>query len=126
MAAHNYNGKAKGKPRGRPIQKGQVLNPGGRPKALVEIRDLARQHSPEAFARVLTLMRECNNPHVQLAAAQEVLDRAWGKSRQDITADGSVGLLISLLARIADRREDPPPLEIAAPLVRNGSPRRDP
>lgn len=105
---------------GKPIQKGQILNPGGRPKVLVEVRKLAQEHGVEAFNRILELMH-CQNPNVSFAAAQEVLNRAYGKPSQEITA-GDVGasLLIGLLARIAGRDEDTPPLEIESFVVRNG------
>lgn len=65
----------------RPIgrfQKGVSGNPGGRPKESADVKDLARQHSSEAFSRILELMRS-DNARVALAAAQEVMNRAWGK-----------------------------------------------
>lgn len=70
------------------FKKGQSGNPGGRPKAIKDLQAVAREHSPKAFARVLSLI-DSDDARVSLAAAQEVLNRAWGKPAQAITgADG--------------------------------------
>lgn len=65
----------------RPFQKGRSGNPGGRPKIVGEIRDLAREAAPEAFARVVELI-DHPEPRVALAAAQEILNRAYGRPEQ--------------------------------------------
>src|ERR1700759_5022036 len=48
-------------------------------KAAPELREIARAHSPRAFERVLELV-ESRDERVALAAAKEVLDRAWGEA----------------------------------------------
>jgi hypothetical protein len=56
---------------GRPAGSGNKTPP--------ELREIARAHSPRAFERVLELI-ESKDERVALAAAKEVLDRAWGKA----------------------------------------------
>jgi hypothetical protein len=71
------------RPRGNPKwQKGgPSFNPGGRPKAIRPIKDLARENSLEAMQKIVKLMND-EDPRVALAAAIHVLDRAWGKPEQ--------------------------------------------
>lgn len=60
--------------------KGQSGNPGGRPKEIAEVRDLSRQHTPEALATLLAIMRNADaKDAARVAAAKELLDRGWGK-----------------------------------------------
>lgn len=68
--------------RGR-LQPGFTLNPGGRPKIVEEIRQLARQHAPDAFKRVCELVGS-DDERTALAAAQEILNRAYGRPMQAI------------------------------------------
>jgi hypothetical protein len=60
-------------------QKGCVSpNPGGRPKALHDLLELARQHAPEAIETLVKIMRNDNHPQ-QGWAADKLLDRGWGR-----------------------------------------------
>ena len=43
---------------GRPFQKGRSSNPGGRPKIVGEVRELARQQAPEAIDALVRIMME--------------------------------------------------------------------
>jgi hypothetical protein len=80
-------------PRGRPFQPGQSGNPGGRPKALAEVRDLAREHTPEAIETLVTMMRG-GGDRERIAAATALLDRAWGRPAQALAgADGESALI---------------------------------
>ena len=80
--------------------KGKSGNPSGRPKENKDVKELARQHSPEAFARVVELMKN-DDPRVSLAAAQEVLNRAWGKPTQPSDID----VRHNYVARLPDHLE---------------------
>lgn len=57
---------------------GQSGNPGGRPKVVSEIRELARQHGYEAIQRLVALMHS-SNESVAVRAAEALLDRAYGR-----------------------------------------------
>ncbi|MGE4658245.1 MAG: DUF5681 domain-containing protein, partial [Gammaproteobacteria bacterium] len=58
-------------------------NPGGRPKVLSEVRDLAREHTVTAIDTLVSIM--CNEKApaaASTAAAQAILDRGYGKPSQ--------------------------------------------
>ena len=65
---------------------GFTANPSGRPKVVGEIRELARQHAPAAFTRVCELVQS-QDPRIALAAAQEILNRAYGRPVQAIESE---------------------------------------
>jgi hypothetical protein len=70
------------KPNGQ-LLPGFTANPSGRPKVVGEITVLARQHAPAAFKRVCDLV-ESNDERIALAAAQEILNRAYGRPVQAV------------------------------------------
>jgi hypothetical protein len=60
-------------------QKGKSANPGGRPKVLVEVRDLARVHTAEAIGVLASIMRNTKaSETARIAAAVQLLNRGWG------------------------------------------------
>jgi hypothetical protein len=65
---------------------GQSGNPGGRPKEEREVLQLARDASPAAIRRLVELM-DCDSPRAAIAAANSILDRAFGKPAQTISGD---------------------------------------
>ena len=88
--AENSGAERKRRGRGRPFKRGQSGNPGGRPKAIAELRDLAREHSPEAIETLVKAMRAATDARVRVAAAVALLDRAWGKPALEVTgSDGA-------------------------------------
>jgi hypothetical protein len=60
---------------------GFAPNPSGRPAAVREVRDLARQHTALAIERLVELMRSGNDA-TALAAIDQLLNRGWGKPVQ--------------------------------------------
>ena len=74
------------------FQKGRSGNPGGRPREIGEIRELARRHTPAAIAALQGVMSSPTAPAAaRVAAAQALLDRAWGKPTQPLAGDDSAG-----------------------------------
>ncbi len=66
---------------------GQSGNPGGRPREVPEIKALAREHGPEAIARLAELLKS-KDGKVAVAAARELLDRGYGRAPQEVHIDG--------------------------------------
>ena len=50
--------------KGRPFPKGVSGNPGGRPKVLGDVQELARQKSPEAITTLANIMQQPVRPEV--------------------------------------------------------------
>jgi hypothetical protein len=63
------------------FKKGQSGNPGGRPKQIREVEELAQTHSFEAIERLMEIVRGegCSDMRVQLLAIEAMLNRAMGK-----------------------------------------------
>lgn len=73
-----------------PFVKGQSGNPGGRPKAIAEVRALAQEQGAMAIERLARIARG-KDPKAAVAACRELLDRGFGKSTQPIDGDGEGG-----------------------------------
>jgi hypothetical protein len=94
--------------------KGQSGNPGGRPKGIKELGELARANSKTAFERIVAML-DSPDERVVLAAAQEILNRGYGKPAQavdvthrsaveEIPEDDLESGIIELRARLAAAR----------------------
>jgi hypothetical protein len=73
--------------RGRPFQPGRSGNPGGRPRVIAELRDLARAHAPEALEELARLAMKAKSETARIAAIRELLDRAYGRATQYVAAE---------------------------------------
>lgn len=74
----NRGNAGKGRPKG-------ALN-----KATAEIKQAARKHGPDALKVLATLMKNAESEQAQIAAAKEILDRAYGKATQPIGEDSDM------------------------------------
>ena len=93
--AQNSKIKAKGKPRGKPIAKGQVLNAGGRPKKTEAELDLiaaCKAKTPSALAVMADIMENGEKEATRLQAALAIIERAYGKpvQPQDVNLSGTL------------------------------------
>jgi hypothetical protein len=66
---------------------GESGNPGGRTASFAECQRLAREASPDAMRRLIELIRS-SDERVALMAADKVLERAWGKPKEQDPAAG--------------------------------------
>jgi hypothetical protein len=63
-------------------------NPGGRPRAALDVQALARAHTKAALQTLVDCLRD---PKHKLAAACALLDRGWGRPAQAILAQVGTG-----------------------------------
>jgi uncharacterized protein with von Willebrand factor type A (vWA) domain len=63
---------------------GQSGNPGGRPKVVGELQELARRHSPEVIKELARLALKAKSETARIAAGRELLDRGYGRARQSM------------------------------------------
>jgi hypothetical protein len=73
------------------FQPGQSGNPGGRPKVLAEVKQLAREYTAEAISALADIVKDKKAPPAaRVGAAQVILDRGYGKPTQYVEASVSV------------------------------------
>jgi hypothetical protein len=73
--------------------RGQSGNPGGRPRDILQIAELARTHSPLAIKTLANICEDLDAPHsARVSAAVALLNRAWGLPAQTIDMEQRVDL----------------------------------
>lgn len=66
---------------------GQSGNPGGRPKIIAEVKELAREYTDAAVKALADIVQNKKAaPAARVAAAQALLDRGYGKPTQYVEA----------------------------------------
>ena len=78
------------------------------PRAVTEIRSLARSHTRTAIKVLVGVMNSKDATHsARLAAANSILDRGWGRPPQSLeTASKGGGELVERIERIIVHPED--------------------
>lgn len=78
------------------------------PRAVTEIRSLARSHTRTAIKVLVGVMNSKDATHAaRLAAANSILDRGWGKPPQSLeTAEKGKGETVKRIERIIVHPED--------------------
>ena len=80
---------------GKPFKKGQSGNPGGRPKVIAEVKELAREYTGEAIETLVSIMTSPKAaPAARVSAANSLLDRGYGKPPQHITGEGGPSYVV--------------------------------
>jgi hypothetical protein len=73
------------------FRKGESGNPGGRPKVLGEVQELARLHAPSIVVELARLALKAKSETARIAAIRELLDRGYGRSRQAMEVSAPSG-----------------------------------
>jgi hypothetical protein len=69
--------------------KGMSGNPGGRPKAVAVVRELAQAETAANVRALVAIRDDLTAPHAaRIAAVHELNDRAFGKPTQPFAGDG--------------------------------------
>jgi hypothetical protein len=111
---------------GKPFKKGQSGNPGGRPKVIAELKELAKEHTAEAIQTLVSIMTNPKfAPAARVSAANALLDRGYGRPAQHITGDVAASYVARLpepaknaeewIASLADAQNKP---LLSAPVCR--------
>ncbi len=83
MAGNSADQPKKRRGPGKPFAKGQSGNPSGVSKEAVELRAMFRQGVPEAFARIMDLLRTGEPEDVRFAIGK-ILDFGLSKPAQEV------------------------------------------
>ena len=82
-------------------KRGQSGNLAGRPKRDGDLRELARSHTADALATLVAVMNNADAaPSARTSAASAILDRAWGRPEQTLSASVVGETYIDVLKRI--------------------------
>ncbi|NVE93382.1 DUF5681 domain-containing protein [Altererythrobacter lutimaris] len=100
-----------------PFKKGQSGNPGGKAKIVLPdgrtLTDLAREHTREAVETLVEIATGGESENARVSAAIALLDRGWGKPKQDLGIEVRSDEATATLLEAARKRALVPRLEAA-------------
>jgi hypothetical protein len=101
---------------------GAGRKPGIPNKLTADVKALASQYGAEAIRTLKHLMLNGEHEQVRFAAAKELLDRGYGKARQeiDLTRDNRVTVVVNRNGPLNDRPCVPVPQETPALVDHSG------
>lgn len=77
----------------KPIQKGEVRNPRGRPKKDLSLAAKAQAHAQDAIDTLVEVMKDKEaTPSARVGAASEILDRGFGRAPQSLEVEHKLSL----------------------------------
>src|SRR5215203_7480561 len=88
------------------FQPGQSGNPGGKPKKLAEIVDLAQSLAPDAIKALHEIAVHGRSEKCRIEAAVALLDRGLGKPKVTVESDGGRPILHRIEKIIVREPED--------------------
>lgn len=68
-------------------------------KATHDVKEAARIHGPRALEVLSSLMESAESEQARIAAAKEILDRAYGKATQPIANEEGKSFALSIIER---------------------------
>ncbi len=78
--------------------KGVSGNPGGRPKGIGEVRELARSHTADAIDGLVAIASNPDAPAAaRVAAYNSLLDRGWGRPSQMLETTDPGSLVVQIV-----------------------------
>ncbi|WP_293921820.1 hypothetical protein [Sphingobium sp. UBA5915] len=91
------------------FKKGQSGNPAGRSPTVMPdgrtLTDVAREHTLEAVNCLVAMVADEKAPHAaKVSAATALLDRGWGRPRQDLGVDIKSDASVAKMLEEARRR----------------------
>lgn len=84
---------------------GQSPNPGGRPKVIERMRELARENAQAAIDTLVTCLAD-KDGRVRVAAAVALLDRGYGRPAQSVQLDTEGATLMAGLVILPPEDRD--------------------
>ena len=85
------------------FKKGVSGNPGGRSKEWVAVHKKFQEKGPRAFEILVDIMENSEDEKIRLMAAERVLERAYGKPKQETEISGVDGGALKIVVEVREK-----------------------